>query len=195
LKTDLSIGNLMILQIETTSIPGLKKIIVKSTKDQRGEFVKVFHEDFFKENKIETFFSEEYYSISQKKVLRGIHFQLPPHAHNKLILCPQGSFVDVAVDLRKGSPSYGKFDIFNVTADDHVMLYFPVGIGHAFYSTSDNTIIYYKVSTVYSPSHDSGILWNSLPIPWPDKNPIISDRDKSFIPFDEFDSPFIYNEV
>jgi dTDP-4-dehydrorhamnose 3,5-epimerase len=185
----------MINKIETTSIPGLLKIFTKSIKDQRGAFVKIFHEKIFSDNNIDTYFAEEYFSVSRKGVLRGIHFQLPPFDHYKLIYCSNGTFLDVAVDLRKGSPTFGCFELFEINAEDSLMLYLPKGIGHGFYSISDNTIINYKVSTVYSPTHDSGILWNSLPIPWPDSTPILSDRDKSFQTFNHFESPFEFKEM
>ena len=182
----------MEIEIRQTEILGCFEIIPKVLKDERGTFVKTFHQDIFKANGLETHFAEEYYSFSHKRVLRGLHFQLPPMDHVKLVYCIFGKVLDAVVDLRVGSPTYGKFEIFELSSEKANMIYIPKGLAHGFYVESENAIMMYKVTTVYSPEHDTGILWNSVDIPWPDEKPIISQRDSQFQTFADFQSPFRY---
>lgn len=185
----------MQVNIRKTKIPGCFEILTKIIKDERGFFIKTFHQDVFVDNGLETHFAEEYYSYSHKGVLRGLHFQLPPFDHVKLVYCISGKVLDVVVDLRIGSPTYGDFEIFELSQERANMIYIPKGLAHGFYVLSDSSIMMYKVSTIYSPEHDTGILWNSIDIPWPDENPIISERDSKFVSFAEFKSPFIFEDV
>jgi dTDP-4-dehydrorhamnose 3,5-epimerase len=103
-----------------------------------------------------------------------------------------GEVLDIVVDLCLNSPTYGQFATFDVSAKKANIIYIPCGLAHGFYVKSDRGIMMYKVSTVYSPNEDTGILWNSLSIPWRCDNPIISQRDQSFISFSDFKSPFVY---
>lgn len=178
--------------VRPTEIPGCCEVLPKIFRDERGLFVKTFHHDFFVEKGLEARFVEEYYSTSQRGVLRGLHFQLPPQDHIKLVYCVCGEVMDVVVDLRVGSPSYGKCQTIFLSAQAANMLYIPAGLAHGFYVTSESATMMYKVTTVYSPEHDAGILWNSVDVAWPDAHPIISERDRGFIPFSEFESPFRY---
>ena len=182
------------MQITETNIPGCYEITPRIFKDRRGSFVKTFHQEIFSDRQLETNFAEEYYSISVQNVLRGLHFQLPPQEHTKIVYCVRGQVIDAVVDLRVGSPTYGKFETFDVNADKANIIYIPPGLAHGFYVTSKTAIMMYKVSTVYSPQEDTGILWNSVGISWPSTNPIMSKRDGSFLTFSEFESPFIYQE-
>ena len=159
-------------------------------KDNRGSFTKTFHIESFKELGLEVEFKEELRSISIKNVLRGLHFQTPPADHVKLVYCVEGTVIDVAVDLRKSSPTYGKFHMVTLDGQKCNMFYLPKGLAHGFYTLSDNAIMMYKLTSVYSPENDKGILWNSVGIPWPCNEPIISDRDIRHISFSDFDSPF-----
>ena len=177
-------------EINKSDIEGCFEIIPKVFNDFRGSFVKVFHETTFQEAGLENNFAEEYYSKSFKGVIRGLHFQTPPDDHTKLVYCIDGSVYDVVVDLRVGSKTYGKFQALNLNSRDANMIYIPTGLAHGFCSLSDSATLVYKTSTVHSPSKDSGILWNSIGINWPCENPIISERDKSFIDFKSFKSPF-----
>ena len=181
------------MQITETKIPGCYEITPRIFKDRRGSFVKTFHQEIFSDHQLETNFAEEYYSLSNRNVLRGLHFQLPPHEHTKIVYCVRGEVMDVVVDLRVGSPTYKKFEIFDLNAEKANLIYIPPGLAHGFYVTSETAIIMYKVSTVYAPEHDTGILWNSVGIPWSDDNPIVSQRDSEFKTISEFESPFIYN--
>ena len=126
------------------------------------------------------------------EVLRGLHFQRPPHDHEKIVYCTDGGVLDVVVDLRAGSPVYGKHVMIELTADKANMIYIPRGLAHGFYVTTKSATMHYKVSTQYAQSHDTGILWNSAGIDWPDDNPVLSSRDQSFSTFSDFESPFLF---
>ncbi|MEM1803746.1 MAG: dTDP-4-dehydrorhamnose 3,5-epimerase [Nanopusillaceae archaeon] len=180
-------------EVRETSIPGCFEIIPKVFRDERGIFVKTFSYSFFKKYGLNTDFKEQFFSISRKDVVRGLHFQLPPMDHDKLVYCIYGEAFDVVVDLRVGSPTYGKYQTFILSGEKSNMLYIPKGLAHGFCALSDKVIMLYAVSVEYSPEHDSGILWNSMDIPWPCKNVIISEKDSKLTPFDKFKSPFIYN--
>jgi len=180
------------MNITETIIPGCFEIHSAVIKDERGTFVKTFHQDIFDEHRLTTDFAEEYYSCSKKGVLRGFHFQSPPHDHIKMVYCVSGTIMDAIIDLRKGSPTYGQHAVFELSEEKANALYLGKGIAHAFYVMSDFVIVMYKVTTVYAPEHDAGILWDSAGVSWPDDMPILSERDKSFPPLGQFESPFIY---
>jgi dTDP-4-dehydrorhamnose 3,5-epimerase len=175
-----------------TSLQDCFEIINKNNSDNRGKFVKIFHEPEFNKLGIEVDFKEDYYSISKKNVIRGLHFQLPNMEHNKLVFCLHGHVLDVVVDLRVGSPTFGKCHTAELKYDNFKSIYIPKGFAHGFRALSNECIVVYKVSTIYSPYHDSGIFWNSVDVDWQIKNPIISERDLNFVKFNNFKSPFIY---
>jgi dTDP-4-dehydrorhamnose 3,5-epimerase len=156
----------------------------------RGRFVKIFHEPSYAALGLETNFAEEYYSVSHKNVIRGLHFQVPPMDHVKMVYCLEGHALDVVLDLRVGSPTYGQFEMFELNSINSSSIYIPKGMAHGFCALSENTIMVYKVSSVYSPEYDAGILWNSASIPWPNSGLIISDRDRGFPMLKDFNSPF-----
>ncbi len=172
-----------------TSIPGCYELQPTVRADSRGQFVKTFHSEYFGQNELETNFREQYYSVSRQGVLRGMHFQKPPHAHSKIVYCTAGSILDVALDLRTGSPSYGIPISLEISAETGNMLYLPEGIAHGFYALTEATVVY-NVSSVYSPEADSGVLWNSIGMEWPSSAPDLSDRDTTFPTLEEFVSPF-----
>lgn len=180
------------MRIQKTIIPGCYELFPQVLKDERGCFVKTFHQDTFALHGLTTRFAEEYYTNSHRRVLRGLHFQVPPMDHVKIVTCVAGSVVDAAVDLRAGSPSYGKHLIFELSAEKANMLYLPAGIAHGFYVQSEAAILLYKVTSAYSPAQDEGILWSSAGISWPDQDPILSQRDRSFPPLANFRSPFVF---
>jgi len=184
----------MNIHIIHTPLPGCFLVTLPEQKDHRGSFVKLFHEASFREKNLETSFPESYYSVSGHGVLRGLHFQLPPWEYVKLVYCLEGHILDAVVDLRHGSPTYGQCATFELKGTEAVMLYIPIGMAHGFYVKSEFALVLYKVSTSYSPAHDSGILWNSAGIPWPSATPILSPRDESFLPLADFNSPFKYTD-
>jgi dTDP-4-dehydrorhamnose 3,5-epimerase len=182
------------MDIDKTSIEGCYEIIPAYYKDERGRFVKTLNPPFFKAHQLEYNFKEQYYSISTKGVLRGLHFQSPPKEHTKLVCCVSGVVMDVVVDVRKSSPTYGKYSIFILDSDKSKMVYIPPGLAHGFYVLSERAIILCHMTTVFSPEHDGGICWNSLSIPWPDDNPILSKKDRELPALSDFVSPFSFRQ-
>jgi dTDP-4-dehydrorhamnose 3,5-epimerase len=179
---------------KSLNLEGCYELVPNIMEDDRGMFVKTFHDEAFKRNGFETDFKEDYYSWSIKGVLRGLHFQIPPKEHTKLVYCPVGRIMDVIVDLRKGSPTFGQYTSLYLSSQEANMVYIPAGMAHGFYVESDKALVVYKVTSVYSPIEDKGIHWNSLGIPWPNEEPIVSERDHNFIDFSGFDSPFIFEK-
>jgi dTDP-4-dehydrorhamnose 3,5-epimerase len=177
-------------EIQKCKLPGVNILIPIVREDPRGIFVKTFHADFFSAHGLAVDFREFYYSVSIKGVIRGLHFQSPPADHEKLVTCVSGKILDVVVDLRIGSPFYGHHETIDLSAANAECLYLPKGVAHGFYVYSESATMLYYVTTPYDPKLDSGIRWNSLGIPWPEASPIISDRDQSLIPFQDFVSPF-----
>lgn len=174
---------------------GLETIDMKVFRDARGVFVKPFHLGLFRELGLTTEFKEDFYSVSAKGVLRGLHFQIPPEDHSKLIYCSRGRVLDVAVDLRIGSPSFGKTFSIELSEANGKALYLPPGMAHGFVSLTDDATVHYKVSTMHSVAHDKGILWSSIDFDWSaavgsNKAPIVSERDAAFEKLSDYKSPF-----
>ena len=180
------------MKINQTQIPGCYEIQLNMFEDHRGRFVKTFHQGIFAEHGLESHFAEAYYSVSPRNVLRGLHFQIPPKDHTKLVHCAQGEVVDAVVDLRVGSPAYGQCATFHLSADQGNLVYVPPGLAHGFYIISDQAVVMYQVSTVYAPEHEQGILWNSAGIDWPTQTPTISEKDQGWQSLKAFQSPFVY---
>jgi dTDP-4-dehydrorhamnose 3,5-epimerase len=158
--------------------------------DMRGDFVKTYNTTTLLKQGMDFTVRESYFSHSHKDVIRGMHFQTPPHQHAKIVFCPQGAIMDVIVDLRRTSPTYGQHYAQVLSAANALGYYIPQGFAHGFRALEDNSITYYLVSSEYSPDHDKGILYNSFGFDWGTDKPIISDRDLSFVKLEEFDSPF-----
>jgi dTDP-4-dehydrorhamnose 3,5-epimerase len=181
------------VRVRSVAIRGCLEIQPEVYRDRRGIFVKVFQGEVFRRHRLVTQFAEEYYSSSRKGVLRGLHFQLPPHDHVKLVYCVSGRVFDAIVDLRKGSPTYGHHATLELSAKKANLLYLPAGIAHGFCVLSPSAVVIYQVTTVHAPDYDAGILWNSVGISWPVRRPILSERDRSFPRFEDFHSPFVFN--
>lgn len=181
------------MEIFETKLPGCYELQPKVFRDQRGTFVKTFHKEVFDNYQLNTNFDEEYYSLSHQNVFRGLHFQLPPKEHTKMVYCVQGEVIDTLVDLRVGSPTYGKYETLSLSAEKANVIYIPPGLAHGFFVLSETAIMMYKVSTVYSPEQDTGIHWNSVGIIWPIPHPIVSKRDNEFVALSNFNSPFVYS--
>ncbi|MDB6065702.1 MAG: dTDP-4-dehydrorhamnose 3,5-epimerase [Pedosphaera sp.] len=178
------------LKLLPAELEGVFVVQPKIFTDKRGVFVKTYHEELFREAGIAFTPREEFFSTSRKGVVRGMHFQLPPAAHDKLVFCPTGKVLDVVVDLRKESKTFGKTFTRELSAENRELLFIPVGFAHGFLSLADDTIMVYQTSTVHSPAQDAGILWSSVGFDWPVKEPILSDRDKTFPALKDFQSPF-----
>ncbi|KML36108.1 dTDP-4-dehydrorhamnose 3,5-epimerase [Cytobacillus firmus] len=175
-----------------SSLPGCYEIVPEKFVDERGSLIKLFHDESFHEKGLQTNFAEEYFSVSNKNVLRGLHFQVPPKDHIKLVSSISGEIFDVVVDLRIGSPSYGEYEIFTLSGEKGNMVYIPQGLAHGFYVKKYPAIINCKTTTIFSPKYDRGIHWSSLNIPWPNKTPIVSKKDNNLPDFKQFESPFYY---
>jgi dTDP-4-dehydrorhamnose 3,5-epimerase len=173
-----------------TGFAGLVLLQPRLFADHRGIFVKTFHEPLFRELGIAFQPREEFYSTSAKDVLRGMHFQLPPCAHAKLVYCPAGRVLDVALDLRRNSATYGRAFARELSAANRELLFIPAGFAHGFLALADDALLVYKTDAVHSPAHDTGIAWNSFGFAWPVANPILSERDRKFPAWGEFQSPF-----
>jgi len=180
------------MELIESPLQGCFEIQNRRLEDERGLFIKTFHKPTFERLGLHTDFPEEYYSISKKGVIRGMHFQLPPHDHVKLVYCSSGSVMDVVVDLRKGSPTFGKHAVFEVTSEKNNMVYIPKGMAHGFCALTKQAIMHYKVSTVYAPESDGGIRWDSFDMDWLVSDPIISERDKELPTLAKFISPFTF---
>lgn len=177
----------------TTEIEGLIKIQPTVYGDHRGFFLESYHADKFKTAGIKVVFMQDNHSFSKETgVLRGLHFQRPPFAQSKLLRVTAGKIFDVAVDLRNGSPTFGHWCGFELSADNFTMLYIPSGFAHGFCTLEPDTHVHYKVDTPYSPEHDSGIIWNDpdIAVSWPAKDPILSDKDILLPHLKDNPSPF-----
>ena len=161
-----------------TQLDGVYEIENKKIEDYRGSFVKTFNKSVFSEHGLDSDFKESFYSISKKNVLRGMHFQLPPYDHAKLVYVTQGEILDVVVDIRKLSPTYGKYFSIRLSDKNRKSLYMEKGFAHGFLTLSDSATVVYLINSEYSPEHDTGIHWNSFGFNWPNSQPIISKRDE-----------------
>ena len=164
----------------------------KSFSDDRGFFLESFKISEFTENGINTKFVQDNISHSVSDVVRGLHFQKNPKAQTKLVTAVKGEIFDVAVDIRKNSPTYGKWVSEILSEDNHNLLYVPEGFAHGFCVTSEQADVMYKVSSEYSPDHERGIIWNDpkLNIEWNIAKPIISNSDSQLPPFENLDDYF-----
>jgi dTDP-4-dehydrorhamnose 3,5-epimerase len=178
------------MELFPTVLPGLTIIRPKIFEDARGMLVKTFHSDVFRDHGLEFVPREEFFSTSVRNVLRGMHFQLPPTAHSKLVYCIAGRVLDVVLDLRRKSPAFGLSCARELSATNREMFFIPVGCAHGFLALEDGTTMVYQTSTVHSPADDGGVRWNSFGFDWPVKHPILSDRDQRFPIWRCLSSPF-----
>ena len=162
-------------------IPDIILIEPKVFGDERGFFIETYKSSEFKANGITYDFVQDNHSRSQKGVLRGLHYQLQPMEQGKLVRCVRGRIWDVAVDIRKGSPWYGKWVAVELSEENKLMLWIPPGFAHGFVALEDGTEVIYKVTKEYAPELDRGIIWNDpdIGIKWPIENPILSEKDKN----------------
>jgi len=176
--------------ITNNILSGAYIFTMPSSADERGTFVKTFQESRLKKAGIDFVLRESYFSLSKKDVIRGMHFQLPPYQHSKIVFCQQGAILDVILDLRKDSPTYLQYFADELSAENNKAYYIPEGFAHGFKSLTDDAVTYYLVSSEYNSAHDTGIRYDTIGFDWGVENPIISTRDLSFGGLGEFESPF-----
>jgi len=176
---------------EALILPGCFVLRPGLFSDDRGWFLKTAHAPSLEKLGLRTDWREDFVSSSAKGVLRGMHFQTPPAHHAKLAACLQGSVLDVLVDLRRGSPTFGHHVTVPLSGD--ALVYMPAGIAHGFLSLENDSLMYYKVTHEHAPANDGGIAWDSFGLEWPVETPVISDRDRVHPPLSAYDTPFIYD--
>lgn len=174
------------MKIEVTEIEGVFIIDNFNSYDNRGLFVKSFNKETFKNKNLNFDIRESYYSVSKKNVIRGMHFQLPPYDHEKLVYVAKGSILDVILDLRKNSKTYKQHISINLSEKNKKSVFIPKGLAHGFKSLEDGTITVYNVSLEYNADFDCGIKYDSFNYNWDSDKIIISNRDKDFKSLDSF---------
>lgn len=185
------------MNIISTHIPGVVIIEPRLFKDDRGYFFESFSERDFNAQVREVKFVQDNESMSSYGVMRGLHFQRPPYTQSKLVRCVKGAVLDVAVDIRKGSPTFGQHVAVELTEENHRQFFVPRGFAHGFAVLSKTAIFQYKCDNFYHPEADGGIsiLDNSLGIDWriPTDHAILSEKDTKHPLLKDFDSPFDFN--
>jgi dTDP-4-dehydrorhamnose 3,5-epimerase len=181
------------MQFHETLIPDLWVIQQNTFFDARGSFIKTFQKTLFSEMNFSEEFVESYFTESRAGVVRGMHFQSPPSGHAKLATVVSGRILDVVLDLRQGSPSYGKIFSVELSRANSKSIMIPAGCAHGFCALVDNSIVYYSVTSEYSRNDDHGVHPLSLDFEWPMENPVLSDRDAAFPKWSDFKTPFIWS--
>lgn len=182
------------MNVMQLDIIGCYLVDLPKFEDHRGTFIKTFHSSHFEGTTIPMFnLQEEFYSISKQNVIRGLHFQEPPAAHNKIVTCLEGKVLDFFVDIRKTSSTYGKVVTIELNSNMPQFIYLPKGIAHGFLTLSEQATLLYKTDHVYIPELDKGVLWSSIGLDFEGLNLdelIISERDQSFPAMVDYESPF-----
>jgi dTDP-4-dehydrorhamnose 3,5-epimerase len=178
----------------------VKLIETRRFADSRGWFSETYAESKWATMGVATRFVQDNQSFSTSAgTIRGIHYQASPHVQEKLVRCVRGSIIDYAIDLRRGSPTYGQYAFAELSGDNGRQLFVPAGFGHAFVTLEPNTEVAYKVSDVYAADCDGGVAWDCPDIgiawPLPSSGPVLSDKDKLLPTLANFDSPFAYDGV
>ncbi len=181
------------MEIKKYKLKGVYEIILNPYLDERGFFMRTYDEKIFKEYGINNKWVQENHSLSKNKgIIRGLHFQFPPYSETKLIRCIRGAIMDVFVDLRKNSPTFGRWDSIVLSEENNKMVLLPRGFAHGFCTLTKDSEVLYKVDNYYTPEFESGIRWNDpdLNIKWPVEQPILSEKDKNNITFKDFTNKY-----
>lgn len=184
----------MPFQFESLDIPDVILVKARTFEDPRGVFMETYKRSEFEAGGVPWMFVQDNFSHSTRGVLRGLHYQMNPKAQGKLVGVLRGEIFDVAVDIRKGSPTYGKWVGVLLASKDRRLLYVPVGFAHGFLVLSDEADVLYKVTEEYAPPVDRGIAWNDpdLSIDWPIKEPVLSQKDLALPPLRQAENNFLY---
>lgn len=181
------------MEITESNLKGVFVIKPKVFEDSRGYFFESYSQKLFKEAGLDLNFVQDNQSLSQKGVLRGLHFQNNPHAQGKLVRVITGAVFDVAVDIRKSSPTYGKWFGLELSAQNKWMMYIPEGFAHGFVTLEDNTIFSYKCTNFYNKASEDCLLWNDpdIGIDWKISDPMLSEKDLQGKRIKDFNSLFV----
>ncbi|MEM3192914.1 MAG: dTDP-4-dehydrorhamnose 3,5-epimerase [Candidatus Micrarchaeaceae archaeon] len=185
----------MPFQFLKTEIPDVIEIIPRNFPDERGFFFENYKKSDFLSIGINYEFPQDNTSFSRKNVVRGLHFQSPPHEQGKLVRAVTGSILDVAVDIRVGSPTYGKWVSRELNEENKKMLWIPPGFAHGFFAIKES-LVHYKVTNEYNKDSEGGIIYNdtTLAIKWPAKELNVSEKDRLWPDFRSLKSPFLYGK-
>lgn len=182
------------MQIKPLNIEGAYEITPRQFNDERGYFVTYYERKLFEEHGLQTaWLRENQAGNNLKGILRGFHFQVPPYAETKLVRVSSGKVLDVFIDIRKSSATYGQFEMIELSEERKNLVYIPKGCAHAYLTMTDRSIVCYKVDNVYAPQAERGIAWNdpTLNIPWNlEAPPILSAKDQKWQAWVDFESPF-----
>ncbi|MCX6251355.1 MAG: dTDP-4-dehydrorhamnose 3,5-epimerase [Bacteroidetes bacterium] len=180
------------MEIIKTNLDGVLIIKPEVFADERGYFFESYNEEKYYSDGLTSIFVQDNESKSRKNVLRGLHFQVPPYEQGKLVRVMWGAALDVAVDLRKHSHTFGKWTGATLSRENKQMLWIPPGFAHGFVTLEDDTVFFYKCTNVYNKESERSILWNDpdLNVEWGVNDPVISEKDKLAMRFREFVSPF-----
>jgi dTDP-4-dehydrorhamnose 3,5-epimerase len=178
------------MDLKATTIPGCYLVYPEYHEDARGRLAKTYRRSVFEALGAGRHFEEHFHTWSHTGVLRGLHFQTPPAATGKLVTCLYGLVLDAALDLRHGSPSFGRHLLLELEGSAGTGVYLPSGVAHGFYVLSGPALLTYAMTSAYDLAHDDGVLWSSAGIPWPDSRPLVSLRDGALPPLADFSTPF-----
>ena len=180
------------MQIEKTGLPEVLVITPRRLGDARGWFCETWNRAAFEDAGLHLpeFVQDNHSYSALRHTLRGLHYQRPPRAQDKLVRCTRGAILDVAVDARHGSPRFGQWVAIELSAGNGAQLYVPKGFLHGFLTLTEDCEVQYKCTDFHAPECDGAVRWDSVGIDWGTDAPVLSDKDAGAIPFDEFDSPF-----
>lgn len=178
------------MEFISTKIQGTYLIKNKEFVDCRGEFVKIYNEEVFNELGLNSDFKEIFYTISKKNTIRGMHFQNPPYDQEKLVYVTKGKVLDVILDIRKASPTYGQYISYELSSQTHDAIYVAKGCAHGYLALEDESIVAYHVTSLFNKLADDGVHYDSFGMQWSVENPILSDRDLNFLSLDKYESKF-----
>jgi dTDP-4-dehydrorhamnose 3,5-epimerase len=181
------------VEIKTLKLKGTYLITPSPIRDERGYFMRYWDRGLAEEHGLTTAWVQENESFNHRRgTLRGLHFQTPPHTETKLVRVSAGAVLDVFVDLRKDSETYGQWDSVELSSDNCRLVYIPKGFAHGYCTLTDNAVVLYKVDEHYAPDFQGGLRWDDpvLGVRWPSLDPLLSPRDAALPAFDKFESPF-----
>ncbi len=182
------------MQIEPTSLPGVMIVTPRRHGDARGWFSETWNRAALARAGLVTpdFVQDNHSFSAPRHTLRGLHYQRPPHAQDKLVRCSRGAMLDVAVDIRRGSPQYGEWVAVELSAGNGRQLYVPKGFLHGFLTLTEDCEVQYKCTDIYAPDCDGAVRWDSLGIDWGTDAPVLSEKDAAAPAFADFDTPFTH---